>query len=174
MKKHQPTPKEIIFLDKISEEAEAGDHVSQRVVAEIYLLGKYGIDKDESQAFNWYKEAAEQEDEVAQCNVGWFYYADVLGEGADYNKAVAWFRRAAEHGQAIAQNNLAFCYEYGKGVKQDLACALKWYLKAGEQGLKIAHTNFKRCCLKAHQALRTEFKGSQDKIPDYYIQVLGK
>ncbi len=37
-----------------------------------------------------------------------------------WEEAVRWYRAAAEQGLPRAQCNLAWCYEYGKGVAQDL------------------------------------------------------
>lgn len=39
----------------------------------------------------------------------------------------------AEQGDAKAQYNLAYCYEYGDGVVQDIDKAIYWYKKAAEQ-----------------------------------------
>ena len=41
--------------------------------------------------------------------------------------------RDAELGDADAQHNLAYCYEYGDGVVQDIDKAIYWYKKAAEQ-----------------------------------------
>ena len=40
--------------------------------------------------------------------------------------------RDAELGDADAQHNLAYCYEYGDGVVQDIDKAIYWYKKAAE------------------------------------------
>ena len=53
--------------------------------------------------------------------------ADGLGVARDYPEAVRWYRRAAEQNvDAEAQINLAYCYAFGKGVKQDHAEAYAW------------------------------------------------
>jgi TPR repeat protein len=47
---------------------------------------------------------------------------------------VKWHHKAAEQGHAEAQYNLGFCYEKGKGVKQNYEKAEEWYRKAAAQG----------------------------------------
>ena len=49
-------------------------------------------------------------------------------------KAIKWTREAAEQGYHQAQYNLAYCYEKGIGVTEDLDEAVKWYKKAANQG----------------------------------------
>ncbi|MGL6124676.1 MAG: tetratricopeptide repeat protein, partial [Shewanella sp.] len=39
-------------------------------------------------------------------------------------------QKAAEQGDASAQFNLAYAYDEGEGVPQDLSQALHWYTKA--------------------------------------------
>lgn len=41
-------------------------------------------------------------------------------------KAAKWFRRAAEQGHGNARRHLALCYQFGDGVKADLAQAFAW------------------------------------------------
>lgn len=53
---------------------------------------------------------------------------------ADDRKACKLFRRAAEKGYAKSQYRLGYCYQTGRGVKQDLVTANEWYLKAAKQG----------------------------------------
>lgn len=42
--------------------------------------------------------------------------------------------KKAQKGDATAQRVLAYCYQYGRGVKQDYTKAAEWYCKAAEQG----------------------------------------
>jgi TPR repeat protein len=42
--------------------------------------------------------------------------------------------KKAQKGDATAQRVLGYCYQYGRGVKQDYAKAVEWYCKAAEQG----------------------------------------
>ncbi len=48
------------------------------------------------------------------------------------------FHALAERGNLEAQMKLGYCYEHGKGVRQDLKEALRWYLKAAVQNDKTA------------------------------------
>ena len=55
---------------------------------------------------------------------------------------------AAEQGVTQAQFNLAYYYEYGQGVPQNLSEATKWYKAAAKQG----HTEAKDRLKKLKQA----------------------
>jgi len=55
------------------------------------------------------------------------------------------FRRAADMEYAPAEYRLGYCYESGRGTKQDYSIANNWYEKAGTQGYvdaqyKLAHS----------------------------------
>ena len=45
-----------------------------------------------------------------------------------------WYKLSAEQGNPDAQYSLGYCYESGKGVKQNIKEAKKWYTKAAKQG----------------------------------------
>lgn len=45
-----------------------------------------------------------------------------------------WIRKGAEGGDAMAQHNLAYCYNEGKGVKQNTSEAIHWRDKSYENG----------------------------------------
>jgi len=60
--------------------------------------------------------------------------ADDAFDRGDYDAAVAELRPLAEGGDEWAQCNLAYLYETGRGVEQNVAEAAQWYLKAAKQG----------------------------------------
>ena len=51
------------------------------------------------------------------------------------------YLRKAQQDAPEAQFNLGWCYENGKGVKQDWQKAVEWYAKAAEQGYANAQNN---------------------------------
>ena len=61
-------------------------------------------------------------------------YSDIK----NYSCAVKWYAKGAELGNEDAQSSLAQMYQYGKGVKTNLAKAIEWYTKAAEKGNEIA------------------------------------
>lgn len=63
-----------------------------------------------------------------------FNEAKSLYEAQNYDKAFKLYQKAAEQGHVKAIDNLAWCYNDGKGVKEDKAEAVKWWRKAAEQG----------------------------------------
>ena len=70
-----------------------------------------------------------QEDAEVHYNKGLEYY-----NKKEYSESVKWFKKAAEQGNAKAQFKLGYCYQYEKGVIEDINEAVKWYNKAAEQG----------------------------------------
>lgn len=65
---------------------------------------------------------------------------NILGEELEYSsdpetreKAVQYYHKAATLGNPYAYFNLGYCYDLGKGVKQDKKLAYKYYLKASEK-----------------------------------------
>ena len=75
---------------------------------------------------------------LARANAGDAYSQLLVGEQyeneQDYVAAVIWFRKAAESGNALAQDHLAYLYDKGIGVPQDVRQAVFWLRKAAEQG----------------------------------------
>ena len=98
-----------------------------------YVIGGYGISKDNAKAVGYYKQSAEMGYDWGQYNLGNMYYD---GEGCekDYAQAVAWFQKAADQNLSNAQNMLGLCYENGYGVPKDATKAVEYYRKAAEQG----------------------------------------
>ncbi|BAS67713.1 MAG: sel1 repeat family protein [Gammaproteobacteria bacterium] len=80
--------------------AKQGDAQSQYELGLMYELGA-GVDKDLSQAFEWYQKSAQQEQAKAQYNLGIFF---ALGKGTkkDIIKSKQWIRRANENGYSGA------------------------------------------------------------------------
>jgi TPR repeat protein len=98
----------------------------------MYYNGE-GVERDHTQAIQWYRRAAEQGNIRAQYNLGVMH---AKGEGVpqDHTEAVKWYRLAAEQGDDFAEVRLAHIYEKGEGgVPQDYAEALKWYQRDAER-----------------------------------------
>lgn len=62
-------------------------------------------------------------------------------EKNNFLEAVKWFRKAAEQGDARAKRELGFCYQFGRGVAQDITEAMAWQSEAAEQGDAEAQMN---------------------------------
>jgi TPR repeat protein len=55
--------------------------------------------------------------------------------------AVVLLKAAAEAHNPLAQFALAYCYDVGTGVRQDLSAAAGWYRKAANRGVSFAAAN---------------------------------
>jgi TPR repeat protein len=129
---HEEKARTAGFFTITQKQAEQGESNAQYYLARMYDHG-CGVEKDESQAVSWYRQAAEQGNAWAQYNLGWMYQ-EGCGVEKDDSQAVSWYRKAAEQGEASAQFNLGWMYENGCGVEKDDSQAVSWYRQAAEQG----------------------------------------
>ena len=130
----------VLFCKNIAEE---GNPDAQNNLGVFFAEGK-GVERNEYEAFKWFKLAAEQGHQDAITNVGFCYY-DGFGVKQDYSEAIIWFRKAAELGYDRAQYNLGLCYYKGDGVSQDYTEAIKWFSKAAEQNYTDALCYLAQC-----------------------------
>ena len=68
-----------------------------------------------------------------------------LYDKGQYAEAVKLLSEAAEKGDALAQTYLGLCYDWGRGVDEDLAKAAELYRKAAKQGEMYAQRNLGLC-----------------------------
>lgn len=130
-------------------------------LAEIYLHGGNGVEKDEAEAVQLFRKAAEQGYAAAQILLAGCYL-DGVGVEKDEQEAIRWFHRVAkqdddfaevakqylkaiEDGDPEAQCRLASAYENGWYFVKNEAEAVKWYRKAAEQGNADAQAALGNC-----------------------------
>lgn len=101
-----------------------------RMIGDIYSNGGYGVERDDSKAFNWYLSAAMRDNPRACTKVGNAYFYGI-GTKTDYASAAFWFEQAvfdydeqmfygSEKGYDYEANvGLGDCYRLGLGVKKD-------------------------------------------------------
>ena len=53
---------------------------------------------------------------------------------ADLELAFVWYEKSANKGYPAGMRNVGMCYEYGRGVEEDLEKAEEWYKKAADAG----------------------------------------
>ena len=102
----------VMDINSLIKAAKAGQPGAQFYLATKYQYGK-DIQKDERQAFAWYKAAADQGLAVAQLNVGRML-ADGIGTKKDETLARQYFEKAASRGDNRASFNLAMMEEKKK------------------------------------------------------------
>ncbi|RPH80794.1 MAG: sel1 repeat family protein [Nitrospiraceae bacterium] len=114
--------------------AEQGHAGAQYNLGLLYANGK-GVQKDDTQAWQWYEKAAVQGHADAQVNLGMLYD---YGRGVpqDFKKAVYWYRLSAHQGNALAQRRLGLMYERGDEVPQDYVKAYMWYSLGSANGVE--------------------------------------
>ena len=81
-------------------------------------------------------------------------------------RSVRWYQEAVDQGQSRAQYHLAWCYEHGKGVGQDLEKAMELYQAAAKQNYEGAQEAYERLRNGAGPALAgtKDLKDPADEI----------
>ncbi len=121
-------------LQKLAAE---GNVAAMKLLGDLYLDGKGGVQLDYAKAMEYYLQAAEEDNADAQAQLG-YMYQNALGVPADYAKAMEWNNRAAQQGNAQGQAQIGYLYQNGLGVPQNLAEAGRWYTSAKENGSEWA------------------------------------
>ena len=103
-----------------------------------------GTEKDESQAFKYYKLAADQNYADAQNNLG-YCYQHGIGTEKDESQAFKYYKLVADQNYANAQNNLGYCYAHGIGTEKDESQAFEYYQLAADQNYADAQNNLGYC-----------------------------
>lgn len=85
--------------------SQQGDSYAQTVLAVSYLLGVFGYEVNEQEAFKWCKKAAMQGHPEAIMMLGVFYHEGV-GTAPDRQKAIYFLNKAVEMGVEGAQEEL--------------------------------------------------------------------
>ncbi len=116
-------------INNLVKAAKAGQPGAQFYLATHYQYGK-DIQKDEKQAFAWFKAAADQGLSAAQLNVGRMY-ADGIGVKKDEILARRYFEKAASSGDNRASFNLAMMEEQ----KKNYVGAYQWYELSTRDGM---------------------------------------
>jgi len=124
------------YSQELIRKAENGDTHAQYDLGMCCSCG-LEVEKNEKEAFKWFKKSAEGGDSDGQVSLGTCFD---MGRGVDINpaEAVKWYRKSAEQGNAEGQSCLGTSYNNGTGVEKNLEEAFKWILKAAEQGLENA------------------------------------
>ena len=118
----------------------AGDRSATRQLAEMYYVGRDGIEQNFSEAARWYLQLAKQGDIRAQTTIG-LMYSRGYGVNKDAAAAHRWWNFAAAQNDPGAQYNLGLSYAQGDGVAQDYERAVQWYSKAASRGHVQAQHN---------------------------------
>ena len=105
-------------------------------IGTMYYSGE-GVEKNYTEAANWYKKSAEAGNIDGLLCLGDFYYN---GFGVEQNdaEAVRLYFLSAEKGSAGAMKALGICYFYGRGVSQDFNEAANWFNRSAQKGNAVA------------------------------------
>ena len=135
----QPAPDKINVED-LRIRSDAGDRRATRQLAEMYYVGRDGVEQNFSEAARWYEKLAKQGDARAQTSLG-LMYARGYGVAKNLETARRWWSFAASQNDPGAQYNLGVIYSTGEGVAQDPVQAAQWLTKAAQRGHVQAQHN---------------------------------
>ena len=119
-------------LGACTRDAQAGDVNAQRDLGAMYLQG-YGVTRDPTQAFTWFKKAADAGSRDGAYQLALMYEAG-RGVPRDATQSTAWYKKAALLGDVDSQVKVGMAYENGTGVDVNMDQAVQWYRKAADQG----------------------------------------
>jgi uncharacterized protein len=112
---------------------------AMNAIGNMYADGS-GVQKDDSEAINWYRKSAERGYVGGQLNLG-LVYENGRGVPQDYAMALHWYSKAANQGSALAQDSIGYFYSHAMGVKRNYSEAAAWFHRAAEQGMAGAQYN---------------------------------
>jgi len=135
----KPAPAKINIED-LKIRSNAGDKRATRQLAEMYYVGRGGVEQNFGEAARWYEKLARQGDARAQTSLG-LMYARGYGVPKNLQTARRWWSFAASQNDPGAQFNLGLIYSRGEGVAQDLPQAAQWYNRAAIRGHVQAQHN---------------------------------
>ena len=107
------TPKGFEYLQKcftyLCKSAESGEGRSMALLGLCYEEGT-GVEKDDAQAYEWYRKSAEAGDAYGMARLGWGYKC---GEGVEKDDAQAyeWHRKSAEAGDSYGMGLFELFYK---------------------------------------------------------------
>lgn len=122
-----------VDVDDLKVRSGAGDRRATRQLAEMYYLGRGGVEQSFSEAAVWYEKLAKQGDARAQTSLG-LMYARGYGVAKNMDTARKWWSFAAAQNDPGAQFNLGVIYSRGEGVEPDYPQAAQWLNRASQRG----------------------------------------
>lgn len=156
----------VMDINSLTKAAKAGQPAAQFYLATKYQQGRE-VQKDEQQAFSWYKAAADQGLSAAQLNVGRML-ADGMGTKKDEALARKYFEKAASRGDNRASFNLAMMEEQ----KKNYVGAYQWYELSTRDGMLdnkvISLSEGKKTALAANLS-QEQIRQARDRA-DQWIQ----
>jgi TPR repeat protein len=104
--------------------AEKGDAQAFVSLGFAYDTG-LGTRRSKSQAVRWYRQAYRSGQSLGAANL-----ATVYRDAGDFRRAFAWWMRAVVMGDGDAMGDTGYCYQYGIGVRKNIAAARMLYKRA--------------------------------------------
>jgi uncharacterized protein len=127
-------------IEALTERARSGERKATRELAEMYYVGRGGVEQNFGEAARWYERLAKQGDARAQTSLG-LMYARGYGVAKNMVTARRWWNFAASQNDPGAQYNLGVIYAEGDGVPQDYPQAMRWLNLAAQRGHVQAQHN---------------------------------
>jgi TPR repeat protein len=124
-------------LRDLAKTAKSGCGEAAYAIAEHYLNGTGGVEKNDELARQWLEKGAELGNADAQRFLGFGYNTE-----GDHDAALKWYERAAAQGHTSAMYSLGFLYKEGEGVEQNITTAAEWWRRAACKGHAPSQCNY--------------------------------
>lgn len=118
--------------------AEAGQAKACAHLAQNYLLGQAGVDKDTKKGLKWMDIGAKAGDRTCNLNLGNIFYHGKYDVTANRGVALQYFIGAAQKEEPLACRMLAIMAEKGQGRQANIKDAATWFLVASNAGDAIS------------------------------------
>lgn len=139
-----PIPEKISLPEKIrllENKALKGDPDAQYQLGEMLYKGAE-VQRNDSEAFRWFRLAAEQNYPLALNRLGLIYHHGLGGIKADDEEAAFWFRKAASQGLAEAQYNLGVMLDGTHKINENIPEMMSLFKSAADQGYPPAQFSY--------------------------------
>lgn len=129
----RPDPKLEKKIAVLEKKALAGDSDAQYKLGSMLYKG-IEIQRNDVEAFRWFRLAAEQNHPLALNHLGIIYHDGLAGVQKDDKEAEFWFRKAADQGLAEAQYNLGVMLDGTHKIQENIPEMMSLFKSAADQG----------------------------------------
>lgn len=124
-----------LSLEDLKARVEAGDGDAAFVLGDMYDQGSHGVERDLSEAVEWYYRAEKLGHADAMNNLGSMHQHGDGPFGVDFVKARQYYEKSVAAGCGMAANNLGHFYAKGSGgLKVDKRKALRLFAQGAKRG----------------------------------------
>jgi TPR repeat protein len=143
--------------------ADKGELQAQMLLAQFYMTGMHGVERDFQRALHHLEQAAGDGHAVAYANIGKIYLEGDHNVEVDYKKALEYFTKAANLKEGTGLAGLGIMYLKGLEVEKDEAKAFTYFSQSANRGSLEGHVYLGEQLLKGVGASQN-YKSAQQHL----------